>query len=196
MLDLSSNLYTALTRQQNRIVILYQGDNLRNLRRFTSDEYSDIARRFTNLFSPPNLVPVTVDDAERFLEEGLIHRTTRGDLVRSKSEVIIANELFACGLDRYEYEKSLRLPDGKILYPDFTVEDDDTGSCYFWEHLGLLHNPAYKTRWQQKFDAYRNACILPYEDGGGEAGTLIRTYDDSRGGIDAKSISEKIRAIF
>ena len=184
-------LYTALTRQQDRIVVLHQGD-LRNLRRYASDKHSDIAHRLTNLFSPPNPVAFEVDGAERFLEEGLIHRTKRGDLVRSKSEVIIANELLAQGVDRYEYEAPLPLPDGKTRYPDFTVVDDDTGARYYWEHLGLLHNPDYEARWNRKLEAYREACILPHDEGGGKVGTLIVTRDDERGGIDAKAIADLI----
>ena len=187
-------LYTALTRQQERVVVLHQGD-LRNLRRYASDKHSDIARRLTNLFSPPKPVAFDVDGAERFLEEGLIHRTNRGDLVRSKSEVIIANELLAQGVDRYEYEAPLPLPDGKTRYPDFTVVDDDTGARYYWEHLGLLHNPDYAARWNRKLNAYHEACILPHNEGGGEAGTLIITRDDERGGIDAKAIADLIREV-
>ncbi len=112
-------LYTALTRQQDRVVVLHQGD-LRNLRRYASDKHSDIARRLTNLFAPPSPTRFEVDGTERFLEEGLIHRTKRGDLVRSKSEVIIANELLVQGIDRYEYETALSLPDGRTRYPDFS----------------------------------------------------------------------------
>ena len=187
-------LYTALTRQQDRVVVLHQGD-LRNLRRYASDKHSDIARRLTNLFSHPKPVPFEIDGAKRFLEEGLIHRTKRGDLVRSKSEVIIANELLAQGVDRYEYEAPLPLPDGKTRYPDFTVVDDDTGARYYWEHLGLLHNPDYETRWNRKLEAYREACILPHDEGGGKAGTLLVTRDDDRGGIDAKAIADLIREV-
>ena len=184
-------LYTALTRQQDRIIVMYQGE-LRNLRRYASDKYSDIARRLTNLFSPPKPVAFEVDGAKRFLEDGLIHRTKRGDLVRSKSEVIIANELLAQGVDRYEYEAPLLLSDGRMRYPDFTILDDDTGERYYWEHLGLLHNPEYEARWNRKLEVYRDACILPYEEGGGEAGTLIVSRDDDRGGIDAKAIANLI----
>ena len=187
-------LYTALTRQQDRVVVLHQGD-LRNLRRYASDKYSDIARRLTNLFAPPKPMPFEVDGTERFLEEGLIHRTKRGDLVRSKSEVIIANELLAQGIDRYEYEAALSLPDGRTRYPDFTVVDDDTGARYYWEHLGLLHNPDYEARWNRKLEAYRGASIFPYDEGGGEEGTLIVTRDDERGGIDAKAIADLIREV-
>jgi hypothetical protein len=57
-----------------------------------------------------------------FLEEGLIHRTTRGELVRSKSEVIIANLLHALRIT-YAYEQPFTRQDGSVRYPDFTVED-------------------------------------------------------------------------
>lgn len=188
-------LYTALTRQQERVIVLHQGD-LRSLRRYASDKHSDIARRLTNLFSPPNPIAFDVDGTERFLEEGLIHHTKRGDLVRSKSEVIIANELLAQGVDRYEYEAPLALPDGRTRYPDFTVVDDDTGERYYWEHLGLLHNPDYATRWTRKLHAYREAGILPHDEGGGEVGTLIVTRDDEHGGIDTRVIADLIRDVF
>ncbi len=187
-------LYTALTRQQDRIVVLHQGD-LRNLRKYASDRHSDIVNRLTNLFSPPQPVPFEVEGTKRFLEEGLIHRTKRGDLVRSKSEVIIANELLAQGVDRYEYEAALQLPDGRIGYPDFTVVDDDTGARYYWEHLGLLHNPDYEARWNRKLETYYEASIRPHDEGGGKAGTLIITRDDERGGIDAKGIADLIREV-
>src|SRR5690606_19527052 len=115
--------------------------------------------------------------------------------VRSKSEVIIANELLAQGVDRYEYEAPLALPNGETRYPDFTIVDDDTGARYYWEHLGLLHNPDYAARWEKKLAAYRTADILPHEEGGGSSGTLIITRDDEVGGIDAKAIAELITQV-
>ena len=187
-------LYTALTRQTKRVIILHQG-NVRELRRYASEKYSDIARRLTNLFGPPSPISVEVNGSQRFLENRLIHRTKRGDLVRSKSEVIIANELLAQGVDRYEYEAQLRLPSGQRRYPDFTIIDDDTGERYYWEHLGLLHDPDYKSRGERKLAAYRAADIRPHEEGGGEAGTLIITRDDEVGGIDAKQIADLVVAV-
>lgn len=184
-------LYTALTRQQDRIVILHQGD-VRQLRSYSSDEYAETVQRLTNLFETPTPVAFPVDGQERFLEEGLIHRTKRGDLVRSKAEVIIANELLAQGIDRYEYEAPVRLADGTTRYPDFTVTDDDTGEVFYWEHLGLLHDPTYRARWERKLAAYRGAGILTNEDGGGPSGTLIITRDDEVGGIDAQAIATLI----
>ena len=187
-------LYTALTRQTKRVVILHQG-SVRELRRYASERYSDITRRLTNLFGPPSPISVEVDGSERFLEDRLIHRTKRGDLVRSKSEVIIANELLAQGVDRYDYEAELRLPSGQTRYPDFTIIDDDTGERYYWEHLGLLHDPDYAIRWERKLAAYRAADLLPHEEGGGEAGTLIITRDDDVGGIDAKQIADLVSTV-
>jgi ATP-dependent exoDNAse (exonuclease V) alpha subunit len=73
-------LYTALTRQKQKVVILHQG-SATDLQRLSSERYSATATRLTNLFGPPR--PVAVGGA--FLEERLIHRTTRGDAVRSKS---------------------------------------------------------------------------------------------------------------
>ena len=184
-------LYTALTRQKKRVVILHQG-NLCELRCYANEAYSEIARRLTNLFAPPEPISIDVDGSQRFLDDRLIHRTTRGELVRSKSEVIIANELLAQGIDRYEYEAPLTLPNGETRYPDFTIVDDDTGECYYWEHLGLLHNPDYAERWERKLALYRDANILPHEEGGGDAGTLIVTRDEPNGAVDSQTIAKLI----
>ena len=159
------------------------------MRRYANEAHSEIARRLTNLFALPKPIEV---DTERFLDERLIHRTTRGELVRSKSEVIIANELLAQGIDRYEYEAELKLPNGETRYPDFTIVDDDTGECYYWEHLGLLHNPDYAKRWKRKLALYRDAEILPHEEGGGCAGTLIVTKDEPNGSVDSSIIAKLI----
>ncbi|MCB9920221.1 MAG: AAA family ATPase [Planctomycetes bacterium] len=187
-------LYTALTRQQDRVIVLHQGD-LHSLRKYSREEYSDLARRMTNLFQPPAPVEFAVEGMQRFLEEGLIHRTKRGDLVRSKSEVIIANELFSQGIDRYAYEQPLKLSSGAIRYPDFTIIDHDTGETFYWEHLGMLHNPEYAARWERKLAAYRESGIALYEDGGGNVGTLVVTRDDAAGGIDARAIAQLIQDV-
>ena len=179
-------LYTALTRQQDRVVIFHQGDR-HALKRYSVDYYSESAHRLTNLFQAAH--PVELQD--RFLEEGLIHRTRRGDSVRSKSEVIIADLLYSKGI-KYEYE--LRLPgrDGGVRYPDFTIQGEETGQTIYWEHLGMMRSPAYRRRWQQKQTWYRKEGVLPWEEGGGSAGTLLVTQDDERGGINVKEIERLV----
>lgn len=108
-------LYTALTRQRERITLLYQGDPS-ELKRFADPERSETALRLTNLFAEPDLVETKPGT---FLERGLIHRTSRGDVVRSKSEALIAELLHARKIE-YAYERRLTFDDGSFRYPDFT----------------------------------------------------------------------------
>lgn len=184
-------LYTALTRHQERMVILHQGP-ITEYRRYSGDEYSEIARRMTNLFIDPRPCEITVGTKQLFLEDNLIHRTERGDLVRSKSEVVIADKLYGRGVQDYSYEQPLILPDGHVRYPDFTITDHARGVTFYWEHLGLLNDPVYRARWTKKLEEYRAAGIKHYEEGGGPGGTLIETHDDQKGGIDSAEMGRII----
>jgi hypothetical protein len=175
-------LYTALTRQRQRVVVLHQGDPT-DLRRLSSAVFSETAARLTNLFTDPE--PVEVDG--RFLEAGLIHRTRKGIAVRSKSEVIIADLLFAKGID-FQYERPLVAADGSWRSPDFTIEDDTTGTVVYWEHLGMLQRPSYRRKWEQKLAWYRANGVLPHHEGGGPAGVLVTTEDGADGSISSADI--------
>jgi hypothetical protein len=181
-------LYTALTRQKERVVVLHQG-SATDLQRLSSEEFSATAARLTNLFGAPD--PIKIGD--RFLEQNLIHITSRGDAVRSKSEVIIANLFHAKGV-HYIYEEPL-IVDGVTKYPDFTIEDDDTGITYYWEHCGMLSDPAYKRRWEEKKVWYRENGILPHDEGGGPKGTLIVSQDEPNGGISSQDITSLIDSV-
>ena len=135
--------------------------------------------------------PVEIDG--RFYEEKLIHRTSRREMVRSKSEVIIADRLAAHGID-YAYEQSLTIGI-TTKYPDFTIEDMESGETYYWEHCGMLHVPQYRRRWEEKLAWYRANKILPSEEGGGERGVLILTQDGANGSIDAANIDRLITEV-
>ena len=182
-------IYTALTRQKQKIVILMQGSPI-ELQRLSSELHSEAARRLTNLFAPPDPVQV----GERFLEERLIYRTARGELVRSKSEVIIANLLHANRIN-YRYEEPLEIG-GLTKLPDFTIEDDNTGERYYWEHLGMLSDGAYRRRWEEKVEWLKGHGIVPREEGGGPMGSLIVTQDSADGGIDSEAISRLVQELF
>ena len=183
-------LYTALTRQKNKVIILYNNDP-HHILKYSSVQYSDIARRYTDLFAnvfgdgefKPNIVKV----GEQFFEDRLIHRTARGELVRSKSEVIIADRLYAHGLD-YAYEPELEI-EGRIKRPDFSVIDGDTGIKWYWEHCGMMSDPIYKRNWEDKKEFYRKNGIV-------EGKNLIVTYDDEKGGLDSYEIDQLIMDIF
>lgn len=175
-------LYTALTRQKDRIVIIHQGPR-GELRKYSSDDRSETARRLTNLFVAPS--PISVDG--RFFEENLIHRTARGEMVRSKSEVIIADHLARQNIE-YSYEQPLTIA-GVTKYPDFTIEDAESGLNFYWEHCGMLHVPRYLRRWKEKLAWYDANGIT---EAGGKNGTLIITRDEANGSIDSSKINQLI----
>ena len=182
-------LYTALTRQKDRVVILHQGPRT-ELLRYSSDDWSETARRLTNLFLAPS--PIEVDG--RFFEKHLIHRTRRREMVRSKSEVIIADALAEKGVN-YVYEKPLTI-EGVTKYPDFTIEDMESGQTIFWEHCGMLHVPTYRKRWEEKLDWYQSYGIRPPGGGRSAEGTLIITRDEANGSIDSARIAKLVKEIF
>lgn len=182
-------LYTALTRHRNRLVIIYQG-TLPDLRKYSTDYYSETASRLTNLFKAPN--PVAIEDG--FFEEGLIHRTSTGVPVRSKSEVVIADALHEHGIE-YAYEQKFTGSDGVEKYPDFTMEHPVKGKI-IWEHLGMLTNPNYRRRWEKKLDWYRSQDVVLYEEAGGKIATLIVTRDTEEGGIKSDEIRHIIEKVF
>jgi len=181
-------IYTALTRQQSHVVLLHQGDLL-DLRQYATVVHSETAARMTNLFADPD--PVEVDG--KFLEAGLIHKTAKGIAVRSKSEVIIANMLFAKGID-FTYEQPFRAPDGSWRSPDFTIHDDDTGVTYYWEHLGMLRRPAYRMKWEQKRKWYFSHGVVEEGTAGGQV--LITTEDAPDGSIDSEHIRALVDRLF
>ena len=178
-------LYTALTRQRDRIVIMHQGPRT-ELRKYSSDDRSETARRLTNLFVAPS--PVDIDG--RFFEGYLIHRTARGEMVRSKSEVIIADRLASKGVE-YGYEQPLTI-EGVTKIPRFHHRGHGIGVDVLWEHCGMLHVLSYRRRWEEKLGWYRAHGILPREEGGGENGTLIVTRDETNGSIDSAKITALI----
>lgn len=79
--------------------------------------------------------------------------TDKGERVRSKSEQIIANELYHRGIP-YLYEKPLRIAEGIIIHPDFTVLDLERRIEVYWEHFGMIHDPDYRDKMVRKISEY------------------------------------------
>lgn len=182
-------LYTALTRQKQRIVVLHQGP-LIALKNYSQGQNSETARRLTNLFEAPSPVEVK----SRFLEDRLIHRTRKGEVVRSKSEVIVADLLHSLSVD-YDYEKEFQAADGTSRLPDFTIDDPASGLKVFWEHLGMMSKPDYKRKWSAKLEWYRAHGVLPFGEGGGPNGTLVTSEDLPGGAIDSQELERQARLV-
>ena len=83
-----------------------------------------------------------------------VFKTKRGEYVRSKSELIIADRLYDVGIP-YHYEVELRNQYGKLLTrPDFYVLNPRTKKEYLWEHFGMLDNPEYANDFITKINLY------------------------------------------
>ena len=173
-------LYTASTRQVNKLIILYNGEPY-SLKNYSNPEYSSIIRRFTCLFRKPKIC----EKDDKYFEENLIHKTKKGDFVRSKSELIIADKLFDKGIE-YEYEKELII-DGKKKIPDFTITY--MGDIYYWEHCGMMSKSDYQKRWEDKKIWYANHNII-------EGQNLIVTYEYSNSGFNSQELDKLIDKYF
>lgn len=94
--------------------------------------------------------------------ENHIFETMSKDLVRSKSEVLIADRLFVAGIP-FRYEQSLRLKTKHNVYqfyPDFTILNKRTGVVFYWEHLGMVGDRSYCIENLQKLDIYAQFNII------------------------------------
>ncbi|MFK0333838.1 AAA family ATPase [Rhizobium sp. NPDC090275] len=176
-------LYTALTRSRRQLVLLIEGDDSSILFDYTRPERSETARRNTNLFQ--GILRRT--ETEVPYAENLIHRTVKGHLVRSKSELVIANMLHQSGVE-YEYE---RIVDGGIqpgrLRPDFSFVTAD-GDLILWEHLGMMGREDYRKGWEWKKAWYEaNGFVL--------GRSLFTSKDDERGGLDSSSLRSNVDLI-
>ena len=94
----------------------------------------------------------------------------------------------------FEYEKALTLG-GVTRYPDFTIEDEISGSTYYWEHLGMLDRAEYRRSWEKKLAWYRANDIVPVEDGGGTKGTLITTRESSTEPFDGQAVAKAVAVV-
>ena len=175
-------LYTAFSRQREELIILTDIP-VQELIRYSNDWYSNTKQRYTDLFVSPNIIEIEVNKQKRYYEEKLIHKTTRGEMVRSKSEVIVANILNDMGVE-YFYEKEVNIKGEKYYIPDFTLSYQ--GKEAYLEHLGMMSNKNYKNYWEEKKKAYESIGISEQNK------NLIITEDNLDGSIDSKSIKEKI----
>jgi len=196
-------IYTGLTRFRERLVLLIEGDT-ETLRRLRLPDSSATHLRNTNLFT----LSLRPDESrpEIPFPEALIHRTRRGVLVRSKSEVIVANVLDGLVDDPSEidwkYEEPLFSSEARDDYrlPDFTI--GFVGDTYYWEHLGMLSVPAYREGWERKRRWYEERLGIPVVGDGArpgfdvEPGTtplVITSRDGDNGSIDVPHIEALAR---
>lgn len=91
--------------------------------------------------------------------ENLVHKSISGHMLRSKAETMIDMLLFQAKIP-FRYECALYL-ENHILYPDFTIRHPLTGEFYYWEHFGMMDNPAYSRNAFSKLQLYTSNNIIP-----------------------------------
>ncbi|MEP9415447.1 AAA family ATPase [Gordonia sp. VNQ95] len=168
-------LYTALTRQKDRVVIIHNG-TLDDLRQLTHPSRSETARRLTDLFTAPEPIQLELRGEKRRFDRKLMHISANGIPMASKNEVIIASLLDRLVPGRWVYEEPLSGSDGRVIHPDFTIALGN-GQVVYWEHAGMLDMPDYARKWELKKTWYAENGILPHDQGGGPRGTLMWTDD-------------------
>lgn len=119
--------------------------------------------------------------------EQLIHRTSSGHMVRSKSEALIDMVLYMHKIP-FRYECALSLGDA-IVYPDFTLRHPDTGEFVYWEHFGKMDDPVYCKNACSKLQLYTGHGIIPGIN-------LITTYETKQHPLGTETIEHIVEEYF
>ena len=119
-----------------------------------------------------------------YMPESRIYDTKRGDMVRSKSEAIIADMLLDLGIP-YHYEKPIRLKGGAKRYPDFTLLKVAAREEVYLEHFGLLDDEDYRNACLIKMSEYRRNGIYPGKN-------LLFTYETTDFPLDIKGFRKML----
>lgn len=92
-------------------------------------------------------------EGKGFWDDSPVHLTDKGEMVRSKSEKIIADKLAQMNIP-YRYEFPLSTEDLGIIYPDFTLLDVWNRRIVILEHFGLMEDPDYCAKTIKKLYTY------------------------------------------
>ncbi len=159
----SELIYTALTRASQHCTLLLQKDvtSLLDARRRENAQTPQI----NSFLFEVHVAKQLLTQRRGWYEAGKIHEALSGDMLRSKSEVIIANQLHERGV-LFRYEEPLFASDGTLRLPDFTITS--RGKTFFWEHLGLLDLSDYADAWTRKrawYERWFPGQLLTTEEG-------------------------------
>jgi len=112
--------------------------------------YSDYPQEIKDMISPVDVMDdeyikewlETKYVGKRIQEDIPVYISDRGDHVRSKSELNIANMLIKNNIP-YKYECPLLFSKGMTIYPDFTLLDIRNRREIYWEHRGMMGDENY-----------------------------------------------------
>ena len=114
--------------------------------------------------------------------------TERGERVRSKSEKIIADKLYALGIP-YRYECPLVLSKNNKFHPDFTILKMPERKEVYMEHLGMMDDADYVEHAMYKLNTYEKNGIYLGEK-------LFITQETSKNPLNTRVLEDKLRRLF
>lgn len=171
------------------------------LKEFDGDPYVDIYKSMHSA-KKPFLEPLIIDD-ETFLaewenfkfegkgfddEDKSTRFTKKGERVRSKSEIWIADTLLKNNIP-YRYECPLKLKSGRVVYPDFTILDMRNRKIYIWEHLGKMDDVDYVKKTIKKINEYEKSGFMLGDN-------LILTFETADMIVNTKTIEDIVYRYF
>lgn len=110
--------------------------------------------------------------------------TIKGERVRSKTELIIADTLKSFNIP-YRYEFPYRLQTNKYIYPDFTVLNKNSRQEYIIEHFGMMDNLNYAINAMEKIKLYTELGFYPGEK-------FLFTFETQANHFDTRYLSNLI----
>lgn len=122
------------------------------------------------------------------IKEGVsIFKTMKGERVRSKSEMIIADRLFISGIP-YKYECPIDVM-GIIYHPDFTILRISDRKILYLEHNGKMDDPEYKNDMVTRLNDFNQVGIR-------QGKNLFLTFESSSVSFDVRTLESMIAEHF
>ena len=116
-----------------------------------------------------------------------VFTTIKGERVRSKSEAMIADRLFARGIP-YRYECPLKVGK-KVIHPDFTILRMSDRKILYHEHCGKMDDEDYKEDMAERANDYSEEGIILGD-------RLFYTFESEKNPLDMRAFDRIIDAHF
>lgn len=162
-----NEVYASLSDARKELINHARLGNIEQIRKWKNETYA-----------PCNKYPETQ-----------IYETENGEMVRSKSEVIIANLLFRHKEDLlYKYERPLEVIINRkkcTIYPDFTIINIHTGQMTYWEHAGRMDDESYVSKFVRKVNTYIGNNLIPGKN-------VFITYETANCPLDIRIVKKLI----
>ena len=120
-----------------------------------------------------------------FFDDMPVIMTERGERVRSKSEKILADKLFAMGVP-YRYEYPVHLKGYGTVYPDFTLLNVRERKEFYLEHFGMMDDPEYSEKAIKKLEDYAKNKIYIGKN-------LLVTFETRHKPLEMKVVEQMIK---